>query len=74
MSERIIDALADLDMSIGRVEKATTAHEQKLLKIKQQDLFGGAAEQNSAANVTRQDVVQKLDGTIAKVEEMLEQA
>lgn len=71
MSAAIMNALNDLHVAMEGLEKAAGKQEQSMLKLKQQDLFGGAAPQ--AKKVANDSLVSKLDNAIEKVEKILKE-
>ncbi len=72
----ILNALSVLDRSLGNLEDAAIAQEQKALKLQQQDLFNGAtngyeSNGNGHMNVDPAVLAQKLDITIERIEQVL---
>lgn len=67
------DSMKKLRESIRVLEKICIKKENDL-KVRQQDLFGGASSGAGASNIVQLDmqkIQEKLDSTIAQVEQML---
>lgn len=70
-------ALAHLDEKVDKLEKSLDTYESKSAS-RQRDLFGASAAPGPAANVNeqhvdREDIAQRLDQAIEKVEKILEE-
>ena len=74
MSSEIMNALSRLGDVVENLESAACKQEQKVLTLKQQDLFSVIPANGNGASVSPEMVAQKLDMAIARVEEMLAEA
>lgn len=77
MSNYIEQALSGLTQALDNLERAAAVQEQKILKIRQQELFNGNA--NGGKNgynigVDPALLAQRLDVAIEKVEKVLAEA
>jgi hypothetical protein len=73
VSVAIKNALENLDRVIDRLEGSALSKQLKAPKMKDPDLFS-AAPASTVVNFDRNALAKKLDMTIARVEQLLEEA
>ena len=74
MTTNIIEALTKLSKTIDKLDTVSQKQEERMLELKQQDLFGAgeqAPANDSKDSFNTEQVVAKLDSAIARVEQVL---
>lgn len=71
MAANIMNALGALNATIEKLDSIANKQEEKILELKQQDLFGATIANDSGVSVDTEVVVRKLDDMIENVERVL---
>ena len=79
VSTKIIKAINKLGNTIDKLDNIAGKQEQKVLELKQQDLFGGSVSapktsvaNDGASNIDMSLMASKIDSAIANIEKVLE--